>query len=97
MVGMGVISTWIISMVTYIVHRFKLKREVEEREIYLENLRVHNHDITKDKNAIFNQFIIESEMNMYRTAKFIIIVFTIAAFPCKYYSIKPSLALAMCS
>ena len=83
MVGMGTFSTWITSLATYLFQRFKLKKEVQERNDYLQKLKKHNFDITEDENALYNQFIIESEINANRTVKSILIIFTIACLPCK--------------
>ena len=84
MVGMGIFSTWITSLAIYLFQRSKLNKEVEERNDYLQNLKKYNFDITKDKNALYNQFVIESEINAHRTVQVIIIIFTIACLPCKY-------------
>ena len=83
MVGIAVISTWITSLAIYLFQRSKLKREVEERQVYLQNLQENNFDITQDRNALFNQFVIESEVNTNRTVRLIMIIFTIACLPCK--------------
>ena len=82
MVGMGIFSTWITSLAIFLFQRSKLKKEVEERNIYLQTLKKHNFDINEDQNAIYHQFVIESEMNAHRTVRFIIIIFTITCLPC---------------
>ena len=84
MVGMGVILNWITSLSIYISTMFKLRKEVEERQIYLKNLQKNNCDIAKDRNAHYHQYIIESEVNANRTVKFMMIAFTFGFFPCKY-------------
>ena len=82
-VGTVIFSTWITSLAVFCFQRFKLKREVEGRQIYLQNLQKHNIDITEDRNALYNQFVIESEVNANRTVQYMIIFYTFTCLPCK--------------
>ena len=83
MVGMVVVLNWIISLSIFIYTMLKLRKEVEERQIYLKNLQTKNFDIAEDRNAHYHQYIIESEVNANRTVKSMMIAFTIGFFPCK--------------
>ena len=83
MVGMVVVLNWIISLSIFIYTMLKLRKEVEERQIYLKNLQMNNFDIAEDRNVHYHQYIIESEVNSNRTVKYMMIAFTIGFLPCE--------------